>query len=70
VSADIVRPNELRQRLDLSWSRFCELQRLGRYRHLEHRNASQTLGTRVYHRRKVEAWFEDRLLVVTRQKAG
>ena len=35
IQPDILRPGEFRARLGISWSRFCALQRMGRFRHLE-----------------------------------
>lgn len=55
--ADVLRPNEFRQRLGLGWSRFCELQQQGRFRALEHHSSSAVRGRRVYSRKAVEAFF-------------
>lgn len=67
---DIMWPGEFRGRLGLSASWFGQLQQQGKFRHLEHAAASQALGARVYHRKKVDAFFEDRpVLVASRKRA-
>ena len=58
--ADVMRPGEFMRRIGLKASRFCLLQRLGRFRHLES-PIGRELGARVYSRKKVQAAIDGQI---------
>jgi predicted DNA-binding transcriptional regulator AlpA len=70
VSADVLRPAEFRARLGISRTRFWELESEGRFKRLQNLTVSAALGTRVYDRKRVDAFFADRLEILPKRKAG